>query len=106
MRTLEELAQEHPTGAPFVCIMTSYTQTPPMKTQYKIKESKVDETTLFVAQFKPWWFPFAWFSCYGVNVCCCYETAMKVCELHCSGKYFSEDELSWIISEIDRSLDT
>jgi hypothetical protein len=28
MWALEELAQEHPTGAPFGCIMTSYTQTP------------------------------------------------------------------------------
>ena len=26
MRTLDELAQEHPTGAPFGCIMTSYTK--------------------------------------------------------------------------------
>jgi hypothetical protein len=26
LRTLDELAQEHPTGAPFGCIMTSYTK--------------------------------------------------------------------------------
>ena len=93
-------------GCSFWSIILSYTQTPPMKTQYKIKERKVDKTTLFVAQFKPWWFPFVWFSCYGVNVCCCYETAMQVCELHCSGKYLTEYQLSWLISTIDRSLDT
>ena len=76
-----------------------------MKTQYRIKEHKVDETTFFKAQFKPWWFPFAWFFCYGFNTCCCYETAMEVCELHRSGKYFTEDELYWVVSEIDRLFD-
>jgi hypothetical protein len=74
-----------------------------MGTQYRIKEHKVDKTTLFEAQFKPWWFPFVWFSCYGAHTCCFYETAMKVCELHYSGKYFTEDALYWIISEIDCS---
>ena len=75
-----------------------------MKTQYRIKEHKDDKTTFFEAQFKPWWFPFSWFSCYGFNTCCYYETAMRVCELH-SEKYFTEDELHWVISEIDRSFD-
>ena len=36
MWTLEELAQKHPTGAPFGCIILSYTQTPPMNISTKI----------------------------------------------------------------------
>lgn len=77
-----------------------------MQTKYRIKEHKEGKNVFFQAQFKPWWFPFAWFACYEIHFCCYYETAVRVCELHHFGKIFTEDELHWVISKIDVSPDT
>jgi hypothetical protein len=58
----------------------------------------------FTAQYKPWWFPFFWFDCYGYNTCCYKETAEELCRLHEVGVSFNEEALDWTINHLDLKM--
>jgi hypothetical protein len=79
-----------------------------MKTYYRVHWFYSDRDKLgpfFTAQYKPWWFPFFWFNCYGYNTCCYKETAEEVCRLHGKGVSFNEDEIYWAIEHLDLEMD-
>jgi hypothetical protein len=80
-----------------------------MKTFYRVHEfySNCDKfVPFFTAQYKPWWFPFFWFDCYGSNTCLYKETADEVCRLHKQGVFFNEEEVYWTINHLDLKLET
>jgi hypothetical protein len=83
-----------------------------MKTSYRVHEfyynrDKFDLHSIrfFTAQYKPWYFPFFWFDCYGYNICCYKETADEVCRLHRKGVSFNEEEVYRIINHLDLEID-
>ena len=84
-----------------------------MKTSYRVHWFYSDRDEFdsyvfrfFTAQYKPWWFPFFWFNCYGYNSCCYKETAEEVCRLHEKGVSFNDLEVYWVIKHLDLELDT
>jgi len=78
-----------------------------MKTFYRVKsdiKKPYVNGDYYEAQYKPWWFPFFWRSCYGFNSCCYKETAEELCRLHSRGASFNEEELEWVIGHLDLEM--
>lgn len=75
-----------------------------MKTSYRVIEVQLVCTTLFRAQFKPWWFPFWWVSCYGLHFCIYRGTAERICYYHNKGLILDKDELDFVIQNIDSNF--
>lgn len=49
------------------------------KNKYRIVR---DSYAGYEAQYQPWWFPFVWIQCNGVNTSFTIEQAEKVCTKH------------------------
>jgi hypothetical protein len=49
------------------------------KTKYRIVRLSY---SWYVAQYQPWWMPFVWYECFGVNRCLSNKEAEGVCKEH------------------------